>query len=461
MSKGTVNAELQAWVTASGLSHGEIARRITALALRSGHRQVAPDTTRVRRWLDGEHPRPPVPELLAQVLGDELGHSLTPSDLGLVPTGVALDTIQVPLLTEPAAATLAGWTRMDLLMLDRREALTLAAGTTLVALAEHLLGGTSRTLAQSATGFDADSTTALEVGTRMFTDLEAGPGSGIYRTAIVGLLAEVARRIQDGVPTGLRPRVFAATADLAALAGWVSHDAGRYGTAQRYWSYAIHAAVQARIPGRGPEIVTRMSHQMIYLGRFDDALGLLDVAAAKADRDGQPLVRALIQSQTGRVHAALGNPRQSARHLDHADQLLADAASTPAPAWLAYFDGAEHAGARAVSARDLTHQGYRGHPASPHFEAALRLRAPGYQRVRVMDRIGLAAALLDEGEPERAAAAGQQALDSAGLDSALVASRMNTLLAAADRYRAPEVSQLRTRAADLMSRAPLSTAMAA
>ena len=30
-------------------------------------------------------------------------------------------------------------------------------------------------------------------------------------------------------------RVFAATADLAALAGWVSHDGGRYAIAQRFW----------------------------------------------------------------------------------------------------------------------------------------------------------------------------------------------------------------------------------
>ncbi|MFF7585877.1 hypothetical protein ACFZCK_00100 [Kitasatospora purpeofusca] len=161
---GTGNPELQARVQASGLALGEIALRTTALAQRNGHRQVAPDTTRVRRLLDGERPRPPVPDLPARILGEHLGRSLTPSDLGLVPTGVALDTLQVPLLDEPAPATLAGRTRMDLLMPHRREILTLAAGTTLATLAEHLLGGASRALARSTTGFDADSTTALEGG---------------------------------------------------------------------------------------------------------------------------------------------------------------------------------------------------------------------------------------------------------------------------------------------------------
>ncbi|MFF3249093.1 hypothetical protein ACFYWY_36430 [Streptomyces sp. NPDC002870] len=40
------------------------------------------------------------------------------------------------------------------------------------------------------------------------------------------------------------------------------------------------------------------------------------------------------------------------------------------------FDGAEHAGARAVSARDLTALGRGRRPASAYFEDALRLRKP-------------------------------------------------------------------------------------
>lgn len=203
-----------------------------------------------------------------------------------------------------------------------------------------------------------------------------------------------------------------------------------------------------------------MSHQMIYFGNLHDALGLLELAATRAKRDGQVLVQALVQSQTGRVHAALGEPKQAARHLDHADELLTQT-TAPAPSWVAYFDAAEHAGARAVSARDLTHQDHRGHPASPHFETALRLRAPGFDRVHTMDRIGLAAALLDEDQPERAAAAGHRALDSAGMHSSLVASRLNTLLAATRRYQTTEVTQLRARASEMAVYTPVTSDIAA
>ncbi|MGW4995404.1 Tat pathway signal protein [Streptomyces mirabilis] len=455
MASRSGNPHLELWIAATGLSHGEIARRITVSAKAQGHRQIAPDTTRVRRWMDGEKPRPPVPALLADVLSEAAGQPLTPGDLGLTAAGVVLDSIQLPLLTEAAAQALAGWAQMDLFM-NRRDTLKLAVGAPLILAAERMLGGTARALNHDTKGFDADTVTALEEVTAFFTTADASKGGGLYRSAIVAQLAEAARRIQDGVPPSLRGRVFAATADLAALAGWVSHDCGRYAIAQRFWSYGTYAAGEAGQRDRGVEIVTRMSHQMIYLGHPQDALGLLGVAAKKATL---PATRALVASQTGRVHAALGDEREADRHLGDTDDLLADGLGDDVPEWVAYFDAAEHAGARAVSARDLAglHRGRRA--ASGHFEDALKLRRPGFDRVKVMDRVGLAAALFDEGEAERGAAAAHQALDDAArVDSTLVASRLNTLLEAARPYETAAVQDVRARARDLATARPTTIA---
>ncbi|MFF4716549.1 Tat pathway signal protein [Streptomyces eurythermus] len=453
MPSRSSNPHLALRIAATGLSHGEIARRIAAEAKAQGHRQVAPDATRVRRWIDGERPRPPVPALLAAVISDAIGQPLTPGDLGLTAAGPTLDSIQLPLLTEAAAQTLAGWTQMDLFF-DRRDTLKLALGAPLILAAERMLGGTARRLGRATKGFDADTTAALEEVTEFFRKSDASKGGGLYRKAIVAQLAEVASRIKDGVPPSLKARVFAATADLAALAGWVSHDCGRYGAAQRYWSYGIYAASEAGQPDRGVEIVTRMSHQMIYLGHPGDALGLLGVAAKKARL---PAVKALVASQTGRVHAALGDEQSAEEYLGAADELVADGLGD-VPEWVAYFDAAEHAGARAVSARDLTGIG-RNQRASDHFTDALALRRPGFDRVKVMDRIGLAAALFTEGEPEQAVAAAHQALDEATrVDSTLVVSRLNTLLGAARPYRTTVVDEIRIRAADLAAVRPTTVA---
>lgn len=456
MASRSGNQHLELWIAATGLSQGEIARRVTAAAKAHGHPQIAPDATRIRRWIDGERPRPPVPALLAEVLSEVAGQPLTPGDLGLTAAGPVLDSIQLPLLTEAAAQALAGWTQMDLFM-NRRDTLKLAVGAPLILAAERILGGTARALNNDRRGFDADTVTALEEVTAFFTKADASTGGGLYRAAIVAQLAEVARRVQDGVPASLKTRVFSATADLAALAGWVSHDAGgRYGAAQRYWSYGIYAAGEAGQPDRGVEIVTRMSHQMIYLGRPQDALGLLGVAATRAQMSA---TRALVASQTGRVHAALGDERQADTHLGAADELLADGFGNDVPEWVGYFDAAEHAGARAVSARDLTGIGRPRRAASTHFEYALQLRKSGFDRVKVMDRVGLAAALFNEGQPEPAAAAAHQALDDAArIDSTLVASRLNTLLDAARPYETASVDDVRTRAKDLAAARPTTIA---
>lgn len=77
MASRSGNPHLQLWIAATGLSHGEIARRIATAAKTQGHRQIAPDATRIRRWIDGEKPRPPVPALLAHVLSEAVGQPLT------------------------------------------------------------------------------------------------------------------------------------------------------------------------------------------------------------------------------------------------------------------------------------------------------------------------------------------------------------------------------------------------
>ncbi|MFG1879556.1 hypothetical protein ACGFIV_32460 [Sphaerisporangium sp. NPDC049003] len=199
------------------------------------------------------------------------------------------------------------------------------------------------------------------------------------------------------------------------------------------------------------EIVTRMSHQMIYLGRLDDALGLLGVAESKAK---VPAVTALVSSQTGRVYAALGDQRQADEHLGQADEQLADGLGE-VPEWVAYFDAGEHAGARAVSARDLLGLGRPGGLASRYFRAALKLRAPGFDRVRVMDQVGLAAALFDGGEPEQGIEAALWALvNAARVDSTRVASQLNTLLDAARPYPTAAVNKVRARVKNLVAARP-------
>jgi hypothetical protein len=76
------NARLaQAWAR-TGWSRWELARRVNERARRRGL-VLNTDASRVRNWLGGQHPQPPVPELLCELFSEHLGHPVIPSDLGL------------------------------------------------------------------------------------------------------------------------------------------------------------------------------------------------------------------------------------------------------------------------------------------------------------------------------------------------------------------------------------------
>lgn len=71
----------------AGWNNSETARRINALAQERGHYGVAADRSRVSRWIRrGEKPRPPVPELLADLLAGHLNRPYTPGLLGIGPS---------------------------------------------------------------------------------------------------------------------------------------------------------------------------------------------------------------------------------------------------------------------------------------------------------------------------------------------------------------------------------------
>ncbi len=77
------NDRLASWLDRSGLSRGELARRVKAKALLWNEPHVATSTTRVRFWIEGQIPRQPLPDIIAAVFSDHFGYRVTTYDLGL------------------------------------------------------------------------------------------------------------------------------------------------------------------------------------------------------------------------------------------------------------------------------------------------------------------------------------------------------------------------------------------
>lgn len=85
------NLRLRALLDETGMSNKGLARRVVELAAIQGVAKVRCDHTSVLRWLAGEQPRPPVPELVATVLSNAAGRKVTETELGMTPSSLPGD----------------------------------------------------------------------------------------------------------------------------------------------------------------------------------------------------------------------------------------------------------------------------------------------------------------------------------------------------------------------------------
>ncbi len=83
MAEKQPNEKLTSWFVRSGWSKGELARQVNRRARQLGAHHVSTDTSRVRRWLDGEQPREPIPRILSELFSERFGSVVAVEDLGL------------------------------------------------------------------------------------------------------------------------------------------------------------------------------------------------------------------------------------------------------------------------------------------------------------------------------------------------------------------------------------------
>ena len=115
------NARLNSWFARSGWSKGELARQVNRRARQIGAHHVSTDTSRVRRWLDGEQPREPIPRILSELFSERFGCVVAVEDLGLrtphTPPGSSW--VDLPWAGPQTVEMISEFSRSDL-MLGRR-----------------------------------------------------------------------------------------------------------------------------------------------------------------------------------------------------------------------------------------------------------------------------------------------------------------------------------------------------
>ncbi|MFI5756680.1 hypothetical protein [Streptomyces sp. NPDC051569] len=432
---GEPNTRLSDLFGLAGWSKGELARLVNRQAAAMGHPQLATDTSRVRRWIDmGETPRDPVPRVLAALFTERLGRVVTIEDLGFVRNGRAGkrrdagntdNPDALPWAPDRTAAVLTEFTGMDL-MLNRRglvgASAVLATGSALTSAMHDWLHSDPVLVADAPrlgdplhagpAGFDryeaapigSQEIDALERSVEVFRRWDAACGGGLQRKAVVGQLNEVGGMLAYRHPDHLQRRLWGVAANLAVLAGWMSHDVGLEPTAQKYFVIATHAAREGGDRPRAGEALSRAARQMIHLGRPDDALDLMKLARSGSGEQALPRTQAMLRTVEAWAQAALGHGQAMRRTLGEAEELfVSDKGDVPLPCWMQMFDEADLHGMEALAFRTLAdHEPAAATVAQHHARRALELRGTGRQRSQIFDHLSLASACFIADDPEQA-----------------------------------------------------------
>ncbi|MGV2915978.1 DNA-binding protein NsdB [Streptomyces alfalfae] len=432
---GQPNTRLSDLFGLAGWSKGELARLVNRQAAAMGHPQLATDTSRVRRWIDtGEIPRDPVPRVLAVLFTERLGRVVTTEDLGLVRQGrpgkrQGDGSVEhpdgVPWAPERTAAVLTEFTGMDL-MLNRRGLVgagaALAAGSALSSAMHDWLHADPALAADAPRTHDplhvdpaaADRYEAAPIGSQEIEELErsvevfrawdASRGGGLQRKAVVGQLNEVGGMLAYRHPDHLQRRLWGVAANLAVLAGWMSHDVGLEPTAQKYFVIAAHAAREGGDRPRAGEALSRAARQMVHLGKPDDALDLMKLAKSGGGEEALPRTKAMLYTIEAWAQASMGRGQAMRRTLGLAEDLfVSDKGDVEPPSWMQMFDEADLHGMQALAYRTLAeHDPAAASVAQRHAKLAIELRAKGRDRSQIFDYISLASACFIADDPEQA-----------------------------------------------------------
>ncbi|MFD7893884.1 hypothetical protein [Streptomyces sp. NPDC059743] len=427
------NGQLGSWFLRSGWSKGELARQVNRRARQMGAHHISTDTSRVRRWLDGEQPREPIPRILSELFSERFGTVVGIEELGLrtAHQSPSVSGVDLPWAGPQTVALISEFSRSDL-MLARRgflgTSLALAAGPALVEPMQRWLvpipagdpGGPRIESVPShrPSKLSGPELELLESTTAMFRQWDAQCGGGLRRKAVVGQLHEVTDLLQEPQPEATARRLFRCAAELAELAGWMSYDVGLQPNAQKYFVLALHAAKEAGDKPLGSYILSSMSRQMIHLGRPDDALELIHLAQYGSRDCATPRTQAMLYAMEARAYANMGQPGKCKRATRMAEDTFSDAGldGEAEPDWIRFFSEAELNAENAHSYRDLAYVAGRSPTyaslAEPLMQRAVDLfeKDDEHQRSYALNLIGMATVHLLKKEPEQSTALAQEAL---------------------------------------------------
>ncbi|WP_329056553.1 hypothetical protein OG511_02670 [Streptomyces sp. NBC_01453] len=246
---------------------------------------------------------------------------------------------------------------------------------------------------------------AIKTTADMFAELDDRFGGDHARHAAIQYLStEVAPLLRGQYTEQVGRALLSTTAEATLLAGWMSYDACRHGLAQRYFLQALRLAQDANERRLAGSILSAMSHQATFLGRYTQAATLARAALMGISPVATPTLRAQFHAMEARALARTGDVRACEAALSAATKALEGRNTDDEPEWISYFDEAELAAEAAHCFRDVN----SARQAVAHAENAM---SGSHVRSDFFATMVLADAHLRAGDVEEACRVAVDALD--------------------------------------------------
>jgi hypothetical protein len=398
------NEKLAAVMRRLNCTNSGLAKRVRDVAWRRRRKTLKTDHILVKKWLDGTSPRPETALFIAEALSDLAGYKISLDDIGMRSGGAdpSIDSSLVyPATTSDGQAALAALVRYDLTNDGAASDVPVVPSAWTDLLVSWLLSR-SRDFHDRDTGIRRVGMTeveAIRVTNKAFMQLDFQFGGGHARPALVKYFEADVLPLLDGSYTETVGRhLFSAAAEVAQLLGWTAYDSERHGIAQRYLVQALHLAHAGGDRVMGGRILSNMSHQATYLGRFNEAAQLARAAQEGAKGVATATVMAMLLAMEARAQAGAQDDRACSVALREAEAIFAMRSPCDDPAWISYFDESEMAGEASHCFRDLRQPDV----AAEFIQQAVALTDPSLTRTLAFIRLVHAASCLHDSTKHRA-----------------------------------------------------------
>ncbi|MEV0915255.1 sporulation protein [Streptomyces sp. NPDC049967] len=355
------NADLARLIEGCGASHKSLAHRINQLAQQAG---TATDYshTSVANWCRrGMTPKWPVPELLAQAIGERLGRCVGLAEIGMADAQTPDANVGLDFPRDPADAVRVAtsfWSSVN-----RRDFLaTGASGFAVSAFAapvtRWLVTPADETAGHRGGGqvgrADLDELREAADDARRW-DSRYGGGNWKANSVTTCLQERAAPLLRGSFADGVGRELFSVTAELSRLAGWTAFDVGQHDVAQRHFIQALRLARAGGDVQLGCYVLTTMAMQSLLRGFAGEAVDMAQGAFERAKGRAVPRVLAFTKLIEARAHARENDPKAASRALAASEGLLEQAkdAGGDEPAWIDFYHHARLSADAAEVFRDL------------------------------------------------------------------------------------------------------------